>query len=124
MHVDWRESRRIVACKILANLLKIIYFFILINGFLYLIHQIMCSSSGMLQFNQQFYEELTVARVKTIKFISGAFFWPTGQLVLKFKVGSSLSTEELFQWAQPVTLTNHSMKCPWFEFRGTQIPVC
>ena len=29
----------------------------------------------------QFYEELTVAWVKTVKFISGAFFWPTGQLV-------------------------------------------
>ena len=35
----------------------------------------------MLQFDLQFYEELTVARVKTVKFISGAFFWPTGQLV-------------------------------------------
>ena len=32
----------------------------------------------------QFYEELTVARVKTVKFISGAFFWPTGQLVLHY----------------------------------------
>ena len=31
----------------------------------------------------QFYEELTVARVKTVKFISGAFFWPTGQLVIE-----------------------------------------
>ena len=28
----------------------------------------------MLQFDLQFYEELTVARVQTIKFISGAFF--------------------------------------------------
>ena len=28
----------------------------------------------MLQFDLQFYEELTVARVKTVKFISGAFF--------------------------------------------------
>ena len=28
----------------------------------------------MLQFDPQFYEELTVARVKTVKFISGAFF--------------------------------------------------
>ena len=36
----------------------------------------------MLQFDLQFYEELTVARVKTVKFISGAFFWPTGQLVV------------------------------------------
>ena len=35
----------------------------------------------MLQFDLQFYEELTVARVKTVKFISRAFFWPTGQLV-------------------------------------------
>ena len=35
----------------------------------------------MLQFDLQFHEELTVARVKTVKFISGAFFWPTGQLV-------------------------------------------
>ena len=41
----------------------------------------MCSSSGMLQFDLQFYEELTVAWVRTVKFISGAFFWPTGQLV-------------------------------------------
>ena len=38
----------------------------------------------MLQFDLQFYEELTVARVKTVKFISGAFFWPTGQLVVFF----------------------------------------
>ena len=37
----------------------------------------------MLQFDLQFFEELTVARVKTVKFISGAFFWPTGQLVLE-----------------------------------------
>ena len=36
----------------------------------------------MLQFDLQFYDELTVAWVRTIKFISGAFFWPTGQLVL------------------------------------------
>ena len=36
----------------------------------------------MLQFDLQFYEELTVARVKTVKFIIGAFFWLTGQLVL------------------------------------------
>ena len=35
----------------------------------------------MLQFDLQFYEELTVAWVRTVKFISGAFFWPTGQLV-------------------------------------------
>ena len=35
----------------------------------------------MLQFDPQFYEELTVAWVRTVKFISGAFFWPTGQLV-------------------------------------------
>ena len=35
----------------------------------------------MLQFDLQFYEELTVAQVKTVKFISGAFFWPSGQLV-------------------------------------------
>ena len=37
----------------------------------------------MLQFDLEFYEELTVARVKTVKFISEAFFWPTGQLVFK-----------------------------------------
>ena len=36
----------------------------------------------MLQFDLQFYEELIVARVKTVKFISGEFFWPTGQLVI------------------------------------------
>ena len=36
----------------------------------------------MLQFDLQFYEEFTVAWVRTVKFISGAFFWPTGQLVL------------------------------------------
>ena len=35
----------------------------------------------MLQFDLQFYEELTVAWVRTVKFISEAFFWPTGQLV-------------------------------------------
>ena len=35
----------------------------------------------MLQFDLQFYEELTVAWVRTVKFISGALFWPTGQLV-------------------------------------------
>ena len=38
----------------------------------------------MLQFDLQFYEELTVAWVRTVKFISGAFFWPTGQLVYLF----------------------------------------
>ena len=37
----------------------------------------------MLQFDLQFYEELTVAWVRTVKFISGAFLWPTGQLVFK-----------------------------------------
>ena len=37
----------------------------------------------MLQFDLQFYEELTVAWVRTVKFISGAFFWPTGQLVIR-----------------------------------------
>ena len=36
----------------------------------------------MLQFDLQFYEEFTVAWVRTVKFISGAFFWPTGQLVV------------------------------------------
>ena len=36
----------------------------------------------MLQFDLQFYEELTVAWVRTVKFISGAVFWPTGQLVV------------------------------------------
>ena len=42
----------------------------------------------MLQFDLQFYEELTVAWVRTVKFISGAFFWPTGQLVyLLFSAG-------------------------------------
>ena len=40
----------------------------------------------MLQFDLQFYEELTVAWVRTVKFISGAFFWPTGQLVSLFFV--------------------------------------
>ena len=35
----------------------------------------------MLQFDLQFYEELTVAWVRTVKFISGSLFWPTGQLV-------------------------------------------
>ena len=44
----------------------------------------MCSYSGMLQFDLQFYEELTIARVKTVKFISGAFFLPTGQLVSSY----------------------------------------
>ena len=39
----------------------------------------------MLQFDLQFYEELTVAWVRTVKFISGAFFWPTGQLVFFLK---------------------------------------
>ena len=38
----------------------------------------------MLQFDLQFYEEFTVAWVRTVKFISGAFFWPTGQLVCLF----------------------------------------
>ena len=39
----------------------------------------------MLQFDLQFYEELTVAWVRTVKFISGAFFWPTGQLVFIYE---------------------------------------
>ena len=42
----------------------------------------------MLQFDLQFYEELTVASVRTVKFISGAFFWPTGQLVFIFNMVS------------------------------------
>ena len=42
----------------------------------------MCSYSGMLQLTYSFMRKLTIARVKTVKFISGAFFWPTGQLVL------------------------------------------
>ena len=41
----------------------------------------MCKYSGMLQFDLQFYEVSTVARVNTVKFIRGEFFWPTGQLV-------------------------------------------
>ena len=36
----------------------------------------------MLQCDLQFYEELRVARVKTVKFISRLVFWPTGQLLL------------------------------------------
>ena len=36
----------------------------------------------MLQFDLQLYEVLTVARVKTVKFINRAVFWPAGQLCL------------------------------------------
>ena len=43
----------------------------------------------MLQFDLQFYEELTVAWVRTVKFISGAFFWLTGQLVIIMYGGGS-----------------------------------
>ena len=50
----------------------------------------------MLQFDLQFYEELTVAWVRTVKFISGAFFWPTGQLVLE-KDAREL---KLIEWSQ------------------------
>ena len=42
--------------------------------FVCLIDQIMCNLSGMLQFHLQFDEELTVVWVKTVKYISGAFF--------------------------------------------------
>ena len=36
----------------------------------------------MLQFDLQFYDEVTVAPVKSVEFISREFFWPTGQLVV------------------------------------------
>ena len=42
----------------------------------------MCNLSGILQFEFLNFEELTVDQVITVKFINGAFFWPTGQLVL------------------------------------------
>ena len=35
----------------------------------------------MLQFDLQYYEALTVAQVRIVKFISRALFWSTGQLV-------------------------------------------
>ena len=43
-------------------------------GFVCLIDQVMCNQSEMLEFHLQFYEKLTVVWVKTVKFISGAFF--------------------------------------------------
>ena len=46
----------------------------------------------MLQFDLQFYEELTVAWVNTVRFISGAFFGPTGQLVFLFSLKFKSST--------------------------------
>ena len=45
----------------------------------------------MLQFDLQFYEEFTVAWVRTVKFISGAFLWPTGQLVINISQFPSAS---------------------------------
>ena len=44
----------------------------------------------MLQFDLQFYEELTVAWVRTVKFISGAFFGLTGQLVVKMWLNTGM----------------------------------
>ena len=46
----------------------------------------------MLQFDLQFYEELTVAQVKTVKFISGAFF---GQQVSLFTTADKNSFVEI-----------------------------
>ena len=50
----------------------------------------------MLQFDLQFYEELTVAWVRTVKFISGAFFWPTGQLVFNMNLLAGLFHKAFF----------------------------
>ena len=61
----------------------------------------------MLQFDLQFYEELTVAWVRTVKFISGAFFWPTGQLV--FRMCSSLA-EVIDIYTKLNKLINYSIK--------------
>ena len=62
----------------------------------------------MLQFDLQFYEELTVAQVKTVKLFSGAFFWPTGQLVIFIKHVSMKPYMGLFKmfWRWPLGIFN------------------
>ena len=61
----------------------------------------------MLQFDLQFYEELTVAGVKTVKFISGVFFGRQVSL-LKVYLDTSLkhlhlkSTRKLKEYWVPV----------------------
>ena len=84
MHVDCRETRQIVACKILAILLKITYLFILINGFLCLIDHICVTKAECYNLTYNLMRNFSVARVKTFKFISGALFCPTGQLVIGY----------------------------------------
>ena len=51
----------------------------------------------MLQFDLQFYEELTVARVKTVKFISGAFFGRQVSLFSFFLVMKAARSDNLLQ---------------------------
>ena len=58
----------------------------------------------MLQFDLQFYEELTVAWVRTVKFISGAFFWPTGQLVLNHNASLLIYDVQFFQKRSKFTI--------------------
>ena len=65
----------------------------------------------MLQFDLQFYEELTVAWVRTVKFISGAFFWPTGQLVFSSAVIDCHGT---------LKTSKYLAKVPSFPFRVEQ----
>ena len=70
----------------------------------------------MLQFDLQFYEELAVARVKTVKFISGAFFWPTGQLVICWAVRASGTFLTSRDWHLGVSLiTKLTTKCSLFN---------
>ena len=72
----------------------------------------------MLQFDLQFYEELTVAWVKTVKFISRAFFLPTGQLVFLHIMQDTESHCRLAQSCVSALLSQninkiYAHKCKW-----------
>ena len=73
----------------------------------------------MLQFDLQFYEELTVARVKTVKFISGAFFWPTGQLVYCYVQVERIAIRSLFITLRSIHFTYHVLLLNHFQQRGS-----
>ena len=58
----------------------------------------------MLQFDLQFYEELTVARVSTVKFISGAFFGRQVSLLCFLYLQVTDDCGEEFSFSQTVRI--------------------
>ena len=68
----------------------------------------------MLQFDLQFYEELTVARVKTVKFISGAFFF--GRQVSLFFSKNEQTEEKKSALFTVLAVVNPFKNCRSFKF--------